>query len=63
MVRSPFFKVDLTLNQTSLDFRIVVTFKNDYTNIYARMMPINTLTIMKVVVNTAVGGIGSLVDI
>jgi hypothetical protein len=63
MIRSPFFKIDLTLDQTSLDFRIVVTFKNDSTNIYPRMMPINTLTIMKVVVNTAVGGIGSLVDI
>ena len=63
MVRSPYFKIDLTLNQTSLDFRIVITFKNDYSNIYARMMPIKTLRIMKVVVNTAVGGIGSLVDI
>ena len=63
MVRSPFFRIELRLNQTSLDFRIIITFKNDYSNKYARMMPINTLTIMKVVVNTAVGGIGSLVDI
>ncbi len=63
MIRSPFFKIDLTLNRTSLDFRIGITFKNDYYNNIPRMMPIKTLRIMKVVVNTAVGGIGSLVDI
>ena len=63
MVKTPFYKIDLTLNTTSLDFNIIVTFKNDYSNNIPLTMPIKALRIMKVVVNAAVGGIGALVNI
>jgi len=63
IIRSPYFKLDLTMNQTSKNFRIIVTLRNDFTNTDPRMLPIRTLQITKVIVNTAVGGIGSLVNI
>ena len=63
MIRSPFFKLDLRLNETTKDYRLVVTLKNDYNNRVPSMMPIRALRIYTAVVNLAVGGLGARVNI
>ena len=63
MIRSPYFKITLNFNASSMEFTIKLRLRNDYYNSVPLMMPIRTLRIMKVVVNAAVGGIGSLVNI
>ena len=63
MVRSPYFKITLQLNQASLQYDLVVRLKNDYYNTIPLTMPIRGLRIQTAVVNLAVGGLGAQVNI
>ena len=62
-IQSPYFKIRVQLNKTSLDYTLVVQLKNDYDNSKLVTMPIATLRVQKAIVNMAVGGLGALVDI
>jgi len=63
MIRSPYFKLTIALNTTSLEYVLTLRLKNDYLNQYINMPIIKTFRIMKVIVNVAVGGIGAQVNI
>jgi len=63
MIRSPYFKIFVQLNQSSGNFHMILQLKNDYNNQIQETMPIATLRIQKIIVNMAVGGLGSQIDI
>ena len=63
MVRSPYFKITVQLNQTSMQYTLVVRLNNDYYNTIPLTMPIKTVRIQTAVVNLAVGGLGAQVNI
>lgn len=62
-VVSPFFIVNVTWNTGTNLFDVWVQLKNDFQNNIPQTMPISTFRIQKVVMNMAVGGIGSQVNI
>lgn len=62
-VVSPYFIVNVTWNPGTNQFDVWVQLKNDYQNNIPQTMPISTFRIQKVVMNMAVGGIGSQVNI
>jgi hypothetical protein len=65
MIRSPYFRMNVDLNTTSMNFELHLILKNryDFLNHDPPTMPIKTLRIMKVFVNMAVGGLGAEVNI
>ncbi len=63
MIRSPYFRIHVQLNQTSNQFNLVVQLKNDHDNSIPLTMPISSFRIQKVIVNMAVGGLGARVNI
>lgn len=63
MIRSPYFRIQVQLNQTSNLFTLTLQLKNDFNNNIPSTMPIATFRIQRTIVNLAVGGLGAVVNI